>query len=61
MAGQHEMIVDNLNATILKELNTLLIELKQERKKVSPHLIQKLTGALDLTAVHRHWTSVLLR
>ena len=34
MAGQHEMIVENLNTNILKELGTLLSDLKHERKKV---------------------------
>ena len=34
MAGQHEMITENLTTTVLKELTALIHELKQERKKV---------------------------
>ena len=35
MAGQHEVVSENLTTSILRELNTLSIELKQERKKVT--------------------------
>lgn len=34
MAGQHDMIADNLNADIMAKLLTCIQELKQDRKKV---------------------------
>jgi hypothetical protein len=35
LAGQHEVIAENLTASIIKELQTLVSDLKQERRKVS--------------------------
>lgn len=34
MAGQHDMIADNLNADVMAKLLTCIQELKQDRKKV---------------------------
>lgn len=34
IAGQHEMIADNLNNTVVKELQNLVQQVKQDRKKV---------------------------
>lgn len=35
LAGQHEVIAENLQSVVSKDLQTLILELKQERKKVS--------------------------
>ena len=35
LAGQHEVIAENLQSVVSKDLQTLISELKQERKKVS--------------------------
>ena len=35
MAGQHETISENLSTSIIREVQVMLQELKQERKKVS--------------------------
>ena len=34
MASQHEIIAENTQTLIIKEIQQLIIELKQERKKV---------------------------
>jgi len=34
LAGQHECIAENLSNNVLKELQTSIVETKQERKKV---------------------------
>ncbi len=34
IAGQHEVIAENLNTSIVKEVMALIQEVKQERKKV---------------------------
>lgn len=34
MAGQHELVAENMMAKIVKEISVLLKELKDERKKV---------------------------
>ncbi len=34
VAGQHELISENLQVCVLKELQNLMVELKQERKQV---------------------------
>ena len=34
LAGQHEVIAENLQGTVSKELHALIAELKQERRKV---------------------------
>jgi len=34
IAGQHEVIVENLTSLILRDIQLLLLQLKQDRKKV---------------------------
>ena len=35
LAGQHEVIAENLQTSVSQDLHMLISELKQERKKVS--------------------------
>jgi ribosomal protein L18E len=35
LAGQHEVIAENTQSQVLKDLQTLITETKQQRKKVS--------------------------
>jgi hypothetical protein len=34
MAGQHELIAENLQTDVIKEINILIKDIKDERKKV---------------------------
>lgn len=38
MAGQHDMVADNLNAEVMTKLLTCIQELKQDRKKVDSEI-----------------------
>ena len=35
LAGQHEQIAENMSSTILKDMQTVVQEVKQERKRVN--------------------------
>ena len=48
MAGQHETIAENLNTSVVKDLQSFMAELKQERKKVS------------WTHITVRWTSIMV-
>ena len=37
-AGQHEVIAENLSTQVVHELNTLVKQLKDDRRKVSGHV-----------------------
>ena len=42
LAGQHEVIAENLTLYIVQEINTQLKELKEERKKVRIYIFDKI-------------------
>lgn len=39
LAGQHEVIAENLRSDVIKEINCLVKDIKDERKKVHNNII----------------------
>lgn len=39
LAGQHEVIAENLQSDVIREINYLVKDIKEERKKVRPSII----------------------
>lgn len=38
LAGQHEVIAENLQSDVIREINYLVKDIKEERKKVCPFI-----------------------
>lgn len=41
LAGQHEVIAENLQTDVIREVTILVKDMKEERKKVTPTLYYK--------------------